>query len=121
MRILNINFKNINSLEGEGRIDFDQGPIADSGVFAITGPNGSGKTSILDVITLGLYGETFRLDKPAEHVMTKQTNDSLAQVEFMLGDARFRSSWRVERIGDSALQPFMALTRLDGEDRKSVV
>lgn len=118
MRILNINFKNINSLEGEGRIDFDQGPIADSGVFAITGPNGSGKTSILDVITLGLYGETFRLDKPAEHVMTKQTNDSLAQVEFMLGDARFRSSWRVERIGDSALQPFMALTRLDGEQQE---
>lgn len=71
MRILNIYFKNINSLEGEGRVAFDQGPIADSGVFAITGPNGSGKTSILDVITLGLYGETFRFDKPAEHVMTK--------------------------------------------------
>lgn len=118
MRILNINFKNINSLEGEGRIDFDQGPIADSGVFAITGPNGSGKTSILDVITLGLYGETFRLDKPAEHVMTKQTNDSLAQVEFTLGAEKFRSSWRVERAGDSVLQPNMALTRLDGEQQE---
>ncbi|TPQ29603.1 AAA family ATPase [Methylomonas koyamae] len=118
MRILNINFKNINSLEGEGRIDFDQGPIADSGVFAITGPNGSGKTSILDVITLGLYGETFRLDKPAEHVMTKQTNDSVAQVEFALGDVKFRSSWRVERTGDSVLQPHMALARLDGEQQE---
>ena len=96
MRILNIFFKNINSLEGEGRVHFDQGPIADSGVFAITGPNGSGKSSILDVITLGLYGETFRFNKPAEHVMTKQTRECFAQVEFALGDEKFRSSWEVK-------------------------
>ena len=96
MRILNLFFKNINSLEGEGRIDFDQGPIAESGVFAITGPNGSGKSSILDVITLGLYGETFRFDKPAVHVMTKQTRECYAQVEFALGDDRYRASWEVK-------------------------
>ena len=123
MRILNIFFKNINSLEGEGRIYFDRGPIADSGVFAITGPNGSGKTSILDVITLGLYGETFRFDKPAAHVITKQTTESFAEVEFALGDERFRSSWRVRRADDSqqadALSPEMTLTRLfgDSEDK----
>ena len=119
MRILNISFKNINSLEGEGRIDFDHGPIADSGVFAITGPNGSGKTSILDVITLGLYGETFRFDKPAEHVITKQTNDSFAQVEFALGGETFRSSWQVKRLADAnqdqPLQPEMALICLNDE------
>ena len=96
MRILNIFFKNINSLEGEGRVYFDQGPIADSGVFAITGPNGSGKSSILDVITLGLYGETFRFNKPASHVMTKQTRECFAQVEFALGNDKFRSSWAVK-------------------------
>ena len=119
MRILNIVFKNINSLEGEGRVDFDQGPIADSGVFAITGPNGSGKTSILDVITLGLYGETFRFDKPAEHVITKQANDSFAQVEFALDGEKFRSSWHVKRPTDAnqdqVLQPEMSLTRLSDE------
>ncbi|MGR8952482.1 MAG: AAA family ATPase, partial [Gammaproteobacteria bacterium] len=65
MKILNIRFKNINSLEGENRINFEQAPFADTGVFAITGPNGSGKTSILDAITLALYGETYRFDRPA--------------------------------------------------------
>ncbi|MBD9357759.1 AAA family ATPase [Methylomonas albis] len=119
MRILNIVFKNINSLEGEGRVDFDQGPIADSGVFAITGPNGSGKTSILDVITLGLYGETFRFDKPAEHVITKLTNDSFAQVEFALDGEKFRSTWHVKRPADAnkdqVLQPEMSLIRLNDE------
>lgn len=102
MRILNIYFKNINSLEGENRIDFTETPFSDTGVFAITGPNGSGKSSILDAITLGLYGETFRFDKPAEHVMTKQTADCFAVIEFSLGSERYQSSWQVERVAGLA-------------------
>ncbi|MCK9605273.1 MAG: AAA family ATPase [Methylomonas sp.] len=120
MKILNIFFKNINSLEGEGRIYFDQGPIADSGVFAITGPNGSGKSSILDVITLGLYGETFRFDKPAAHVMTKQTDECFAQVEFALGEDKYRSTWQAKRSDTTenaiTLLPKMTLTRLNGQE-----
>ncbi|MFM8341516.1 MAG: AAA family ATPase, partial [Methylomonas sp.] len=111
MRILNLFYKNINSLEGEGRIDFAQGPIAESGVFAITGPNGSGKTSILDVITLALYGETFRFSKPAEHVITKNTEQGIAQVEFALGGETYRSSWQVNRDD----LPGMSLSRISGE------
>jgi exonuclease SbcC len=121
MKILNIYFKNINSLEGESRINFDQPPIADSGVFAITGPNGSGKSSVLDVITLGLYGETFRFDRPADHVMTKSTAESLAEVEFSLGDDKFRSSWHVKREGDNPtaelLTPEMKIIQLNGSEQ----
>ncbi|MDP3837858.1 MAG: AAA family ATPase, partial [Methylococcales bacterium] len=97
MKILTIYFKNINSLEGETRIDFTEAPFSDTGVFAITGPNGSGKSSILDAITLGLYGETFRFNKPAEYVMTKQTAECFALVEFSLGAEKYQSSWRVAR------------------------
>ena len=121
MKILNIYFKNINSLEGESRIHFDQSPIADGGVFAITGPNGSGKSSVLDVITLGLYGETFRFDRPADHVMTKSTAESLAEVEFSLGDDKFRSSWHVKREGGDStaelLAPEMKLIQLNGSEQ----
>jgi len=99
VKILNLYFKNINSLEGENRIDFEQPPFSDTGVFAITGPNGSGKTSILDAITLALFGETFRFDKPAEHVITKHTSESFSQIEFAIGDAKYRSSWQVKREG----------------------
>lgn len=112
MRILNIFFKNINSLEGEGQIHFDQGPIADSGVFAITGPNGSGKSSILDVITLGLYGETFRFGKPAEHIITKHTDNSIAQVEFAFAGEKYRSIWQVNR----SFNPEMTLLHLNGQE-----
>jgi len=120
MKILNIHFKNINSLEGESRINFEQSPFSDTGVFAITGPNGSGKSSILDAITLGLYGETFRFDRPASHVMTKHTAECFAEIEFSLGGEKYKSSWHVERAaGDPESQlmpPEMQLIRLqDGE------
>ena len=121
MKILNIYFKNINSLEGENRIHFDLPPIVDGGVFAITGPNGSGKSSVLDVITLGLYGETFRFDRPAEHVMTKSTAESFAEVEFSLAGDKFRSSWHVKREeGDSKgklLAAEMKLVQLNGSEQ----
>lgn len=120
MKILNIFFKNINSLEGESRIDFEREPLADAGVFAITGPNGSGKTSILDAITLGLFGQTFRFDRPAAHVMTRQASESLARVEFSIGGERFRSSWQVRRADGhpdaELLAPQMTLIRLDGSE-----
>lgn len=62
MKILKIEFKNINSLEGEHCIDFTQKPFEDNSLFAITGPTGSGKSTILDVISLALYNKIPRLD-----------------------------------------------------------
>ena len=114
MRILNLSFQNINSLAGDGRIDFDQGPIAESGVFAITGPNGSGKTSILDVITLALYGETFRFSKPAEHVITKYADTGYAQVEFSIGGEKYRALWQANR--SSQAMPEMRLSHFQAPE-----
>ncbi len=102
MRILNIHFKNINSLEGEHSVDFELAPFTDTGVFAITGPNGSGKSSILDVITLGLYGETFRFNRPADHVMTQHTTDCFAAIEFSLDGEKYRSHWSAQKTTDQA-------------------
>ena len=121
MKILNLYFKNINSLEGESRIHFDKAPIMDGGVFAITGPNGSGKSSVLDAITLGLYGETFRFDRPAEHVMTKSTAESFSEVEFALGTDKYKASWHVTRTDGNAtgelLAPEMKLVQLNGSEQ----
>ncbi|WP_262964719.1 AAA family ATPase [Methylobacter psychrophilus] len=120
MKIHNIHFKNINSLEGESQVNFEQAPFSDTGVFAITGPNGSGKSSILDVITLGLYGETFRFNRPASHVMTKRTTECFAAIEFSLGGERYKSSWHVQRTEsnpDSELMPpEMQLIRLKDDE-----
>ena len=115
MRILNIHFKNINSLEGESRINFEQPPFSDTGVFAITGPNGSGKSSILDAITLGLYGETFRFDRPAGFVMTKHATECFSEVEFSLSGEKYKSGWYVQRTDaeNETLSLQMQLMRLN--------
>ncbi|CAG1022364.1 Nuclease SbcCD subunit C [Patescibacteria group bacterium] len=113
MKILNLHFKNINCLEGETRIDFTDALFANTGVFAITGPHGSGKSSVLDAITLALYGETFRFNKPAAHVMTKQTSDCFAVIEFSLGADTYQSGWRVEKIGDEFKPAQMQLMNLN--------
>lgn len=116
MKILNVYFKNINSLIGENRIDFDKPPISEAGVFAITGANGSGKSSILDAMTLALYGETFRFNKPAEHVMTKNTSDCFSHVEFLVNEQRYCVSWQAKReetlAGSDGLVTQMKLVQL---------
>lgn len=118
MKILSLYFKNLNSLEGESRIDFQQMPLANAGVFAIVGPNGSGKSTVLDAISLAFYGETFRFDRPAEHVMTAYTTESFAQVEFALGERKFRTRWQVQRQENELEAPQMQLTELNATGDK---
>ena len=65
MRILKLRFKNLNSLAGEWAIDLTHPEYASGGLFAITGPTGAGKTTVLDALCLALYRRTPRLDKIA--------------------------------------------------------
>jgi exonuclease SbcC len=98
MKILSVRFLNLNSLKGEHIIRFDQSPLADAGLFAITGPTGAGKTTILDAITVGLYGLVHRHsnDKPLE-LMTRHTAEAYAEVEFEANSRRYRSKWHLRR------------------------
>jgi ATPase involved in DNA repair len=63
MKILQLKFSNLNSLAGDWTIDFSNPAFTSSGIFLITGPTGSGKTTVLDAICLALYGKTPRLGK----------------------------------------------------------
>ncbi len=65
MKILALKFKNLNSLKGEWVIDFGDPELTRDGVFAITGPTGAGKSTILDAICLAMYGMTPRSPTPS--------------------------------------------------------
>jgi len=100
MRILGVRFKNLNSLAGEWQIDFTSPAYASDGIFAITGPTGSGKTTILDAICLGLYGRTPRLDKvtkSSNEIMSRQTGQCFAEVTFETQKGRYRCHWSQHR------------------------
>ncbi|WP_276496575.1 AAA family ATPase [Pontibacter litorisediminis] len=109
MKILSVRFQNLNSLKGEHEIRFDQSPLAEAGLFAITGPTGAGKTTILDAITVGLYGLVHRHsnDKPLE-LMTRHTAECFSEVEFEANGRRYRSKWHLRRSRgkvDGNIQP----------------
>jgi len=100
MRIRSLRFKNINSLVGEWRIDFCDPAYVSSGIFAITGPTGAGKSTILDAVCLALYGQTPRLGKitkNAGEVMSRQTGECLAEVKFSSDKGTFLCTWSQNR------------------------
>lgn len=100
MRILQVRFKNLNSLVGEWEIDLSHPAFASDGIFAITGPTGAGKTTILDAICLALYGRTPRLNKVTKsgnEIMSRQTGECFAEVTFETQSGRFRCHWSQHR------------------------
>jgi len=100
MRILHIRFKNLNSLVGEWDIDLTHPAFVCDGIFAITGPTGAGKTTILDAICLALYGRTPRLNrvtKSGNEIMSRQTGECFAEVTFEAQTGRFRCHWSQHR------------------------
>ena len=105
MKILELRFKNLNSLYGEWVIDFTDPEYVAGGIFALTGPTGAGKSTILDAICLALYGATPRLGKitkSGNEIMSRQTAECYAEVLFESQAGRFRCHWEQRRARKKA-------------------
>ncbi|NKQ10109.1 AAA family ATPase [Pseudomonas sp. SST3] len=115
MKILAIRLKNLASLAGEQVIDFTAEPLASAGLFAITGPTGAGKSTILDALCLALFGSTPRLDGASllskvpdgsdeigsgdeRNLLRRGCGSGYAEVNFVGVDGhRYRARWEVKR------------------------
>jgi len=107
MKIISLRFANLNSLPGPYHIRFDAAPLADTGLFAITGPTGAGKSTLLDAIAVGLYGRVPRHDRQVGEMVSRQAPSAFSEVEFEVHETnadtgltrrvRYRSRWEVKR------------------------
>lgn len=100
MKILHLRFANLNSLYGEWNIDFSTPEYSANGIFALTGPTGAGKSTILDAICLALYGATPRLGritKSANEIMSRRTGTCFAEVVFATEEGQYRCHWGQHR------------------------
>lgn len=104
MKILKVTIRNLNSLKGDHVVEFGKDPLASAGLFAITGPTGSGKTTILDAITLALFGKAARYgNSPSpEDVMTRGAVDCSAEVTFEVKKGVFVAQWSLARARNKA-------------------
>lgn len=121
MKINKLIFKNINSLKGEHCIEFNKPPLSETGIFAITGAVGSGKSTILDVITLALFNKTPRFasistTEISYHgaIITRNTKDCYAEIEYQVKDDFYRSRWSVSiNKNDNFREYEMEITHLN--------
>ena len=105
MKILELRFKNLNSLYGEWYIDFRNPEYSSNGIFALTGPTGAGKSTILDAVCLALYGSTPRLGritKSSNEIMSRQTGECFSEVVFQSQEGVFRCFWEQHRARRSS-------------------
>ncbi|APG59033.1 AAA family ATPase [Christiangramia salexigens] len=113
MKILKIEFENINSLKGSHEIDFTKDPFTTNSLFAITGPTGSGKSSILDVISLALFNQVPRLGKITKNeilakgaILTRNQKHALARVTYQSKDGVYSSQWSISTNRNDKLRDY---------------
>ena len=117
MKIHRIETVNLNSLYGEQEVDLTA-TLGDASLFLIFGPTGSGKSTLMDAVSLALFGLTPRLN--AEHgneaadpraIMSRGTGECSARVIFSKIEEGSRrkyrarwTCWRARKKIDGAWQ-----------------
>ena len=91
MRPIKLKIKGINSFIEEQVIDFEK--LSDRGLFGIFGPTGSGKSTVLDGITLALYGKVAR---DSSNYINANCDSGNVSFEFQISGAE-KKRYLVER------------------------
>ncbi len=99
MRSLELSLEGFTSFRSRQTLDF-----SNLDLFAITGPTGAGKTSLLDAITFALYGHVARFGKDAKASELVSLGSQNLKVSFRFSVRGIE--YRVCRGDELAWKPF---------------
>jgi len=92
MRPIKLELSGLNSYMDKQVVDFEK--LTERGLFGIFGPTGSGKSTILDAITLAMYGNISRNTKEFINSSCKET---VLSYEFEIGTKNNKRRYLVDR------------------------
>lgn len=129
MKLHRIALQNLNSLYDDHAVDLDA-DLDGASLFLIQGPTGAGKSTLMDAVSLALFGTTPRLSRAghdrattgeavASQIMSRGTGEATASVEFSTWRegrrVRFRATWTAwranKRPGGKLQKPARSLER----------
>ena len=103
MKICKLKLKNLNSFRDPIDLDFENPPLDDASIVAITGPTGAGKTTLLDAICVALYGKTPRLSgigsQHPNHLISHGEKEGFAEVRFIANNTHYIATWAAKQGG----------------------
>lgn len=114
MKLRRLTIHNIASI-ADATIDFESEPLAEAGIFLITGPTGAGKTTLLDAICVALYDAAPRFRKApgeavagehgseikasdARNMLRRGTGEGFVELTFLGSNGiDYKATWQVRR------------------------
>ncbi len=121
MKPIRLEIEGLNSFESRQILEFDK--LGD-GVFGIFGNTGSGKSTILDAITLALYGKIERSKQQIDFVNIKRQKASVL-LSFEISEQGKTSIYQVERNfvrkkNNKQIDSSAVLYKLSGDEKQLV-
>lgn len=91
MRFKWLEIQNLTSLKGSHLIDFEA--LSDENLFSIVGPTGSGKSTVLNAISLALYGELYKKNLGQTDLITLGQAKAKIKIAFAVNGQEYLSIW----------------------------
>ncbi|MDQ0255166.1 exonuclease SbcC [Evansella vedderi] len=95
MKPIKLSVKGLHSFREKQTVDFEA--LCEGGVFGIFGPTGSGKSSLLDAMTLALYGKVERAPNNTQGILNHAEDTLAVSFTFQLGHGGRAKRYEVER------------------------